>query len=309
METAEAPPETVAYQPKQTWRPSLDLIVLTLSVALASVPAYLAGRVSQGALTQLGPFAVRPTYSIDLFVLAFLLVAGPYSILIWRRQAARTAMENRIPDFLNDIAALHKAGLTLPDAIVSASAGNYGPLTPHITWAAEQIRWNLPVLQVLANLRDRVATPIALRSLTVVIEAGRSGGNVPEVLEVTAKNTQAFVNMRESRRRAMAMYTMIMYVASFVFIGVALSLQGLFVPKMLEAFGQAGMGGAGGSGMGFATLPPRDSFRSLFYVAAIVQGVGNGFVAGIISDGRLSGGLRHACLMTLLAALGFLVSG
>lgn len=308
MENAEAvPKEVVEFRPKQAWRPSTTAIVLVISAALATIPAYLAAAVGSGAIDHFGSIPVRPVHGLDLSVVAFLVLVAPCSILVWRRQAARAARENRLPDFLNDLAALHKAGLTLPDALINTASGNYGPLTPDVKWAAQQVQWNLPVLTALANLRDRLNTPIALRSLTVVIEAGRSGGNVPEVLEVTAKNTQAFVNMRESRRRAMAMYTMIVYVASAVFIGVTLALQGIFVPRMIEAFDQIGAGGMG-AGMGFTELPSSDAFRSLFYLAAVVQGIGNGLVAGVISDGRVLGGLRHACIMTGLAAIGFLLA-
>jgi flagellar protein FlaJ len=302
MAAVTATPEKTEFKPKAKWRPSLGLVVLVVSLAAAVWPATLAGRVSVGALDSLGPFEVRPTHSVDLFVLAFLVAAGAPSIHWHLARKRRLDMENRLPDFLNDLAALHKAGLTLPESLKNAATGNYGPLTKHVRWAADQIRWNLPILTVMENLRDRIGTPIAQRSLTVVIEAGRSGGNVPEVLEATALNTRSFVNMRETRRRAMSMYTIIVYVASFVFIGVALALQAIFVPRLIEAFANTG---AGGSSLGFQALPPADSFRSLFYVGAVVQSIGNGLVAGVMSDGRLVGGLRHACTMTALVFLGF----
>lgn len=304
MATVGSTPEIVEFKPKQEWRPSLTLVILIVSCIVAIYPAYLAGRISIGSIDHVGPWAVRPTHSVDFFVLSFLVAVTPWSIARHVIRTRRLDMENRLPDFLNDLAALHKAGLTLPESLKSAATGNYGPLTRHVRWAADQVRWNLPILTVLENLRDRIGTPIAMRSLTVVVEAGRSGGNVPEVLEVTAKNTQSFVNMRETRRRAMSMYSIIVYVASFVFIGVALSLQSIFVPRLIEAFSQSGAGGGGG-GLGFATLPPADSFRSLFYVAAVVQAVGNGLVAGIMSDGRIVGGLRHACILTACVFVGF----
>jgi flagellar protein FlaJ len=110
------------------------------------------------------------------------------------------------------------------------------------------------------------------------------------------------VALREQRVRSMGMYTIVTYVASMIFIGVALALQGIFVPKMVQAFGTVK-----GGGMALATsVPSLQEFRDLFYGAAFVQAVGNGLVGGIMSDGSPLAGLRHSVIMVLLCFLGFL---
>lgn len=288
--------EVVAFHPRPRLRVPWSRVLVALSVLAAL------GLAAAGLAARFGHLPSVGGRGMDLVALAFLVGAGPYSFLVWWERRRLFALDARLPDFLTDLASLHKAGLTLHESVVTASKGDYGPLTPEVRHAADQVRWNVPVLTVLQNLRDRLGTSAAERTLAVVLEAGRTGGNVPEVLEVAAANARAIVALREQRARTMGLYTIITYVASVIFIGVALALQGVFVPKMIEAFGNVQGGGFGLAG----GVPTLQEFRDLFYAAALVQAVGNGLVGGIMSDGSALAGLRHAAIMVLLCFLGFL---
>jgi archaeal flagellar protein FlaJ len=261
--------------------------------------------VLMGRFEEVGSLSVRPTHGIDILAVGFLIGVGPYSYFGWREQVRLRSIDARLPDFLTDLASLHKAGLTLPDSLTTSSKSDYGPLTREVRESAEQVRWDIPILTVLEQLKNRIGTLLADRTLTVVIEAGKTGGKVPEVLEIAAQNARAVVNMRDNRERNMSLYVIITYVASLVFIAVCLALEGIFVPRMLEAFGKLGGGGA----LGFSTLPSADAFRSLFLTAALVQAIGNGMVGGVMSDGKMMSGLKHAWTMTILTLIGFQLTG
>lgn len=279
-------------------RPGLDWRRgLVLGAAMVGAAIALAGGV---VLTGIVP-ALAATRGMDLIALGFLVGVGPYAVEAWLTRRRLLALDTRLPDFLTDLAGLHKAGLTLQESLVTASKGDYGKLTPLVRRAADQARWNIPVLTALDTLKKSIGTPIAVRSFTVVLEAARTGGNVPEVMGIAAENARSFVNLRDQRARQMGMYTIITYVASVIFIGVCLAMQNVFVPRMLEAYT-----GASGAALGLASLPSADAFRTLFFTAALVQAVGNGMVAGIIGEGRVTAGLKHAWTMTVLVLLGFL---
>lgn len=287
------------FRPKRRFR--MDWSAVAVAIATAAGLAF--GAIGALLLAGDAPLGLDLPASrgMDFIAVGLLVGMAPPAFLGLLRRRRLLAMDARLPDFLTDIASLHKAGLTLKDSILTASLGEYGPLTPLVRRCADQARWNLPVLVALDNFRVAVGTPIAQRTLTVVIEAGRSGGNVPEVLSIAGENARAYVNMRDQRARQMGMYTIITYVASVIFIGVCLSLQQVFVPRMIEAFS-----GASGGGLGLSTMPSADSFRMLFYTAALVQAVGNGLVAGVIGEGKTSAGLKHSWTMVLLCFVGFL---
>ena len=299
---APAPAPAPAAAPAVAFRPRRRLRVDWALVSVAASVAAGVGIALVGALALLGGApGVPATRGMDLLAAAFLVGSGPYAFVSWRRRRRLLALDARLPDLLTDLASLHKAGLTLRESLVTASRGDYGQLTPLVRQAADQARWNVPVLAALDNLRRAIGTPMAERSLVVVLEAGRTGGNVPEVLEIAAGNARSFVGLRDQRARQMGMYTIITYVASVIFIGVCIALESVFVPKMIQAF-QGAMGG-----LGLARLPDAGAFRTLFYTAALVQAIGNGLVAGVIGEGRVAAGLKHAWTMTLLVLVGFLL--
>lgn len=291
----------VPFHPPARLRIRWSTVLVVLS-ALAGAALLAAGfALRLGRLDGLGgvPLAGR---GMDVMALGFLVGAAPYAARVWWERRRLAALDARLPDFLTDLASLHKAGLTLHESVVTAAKGDYGPLTKDVRIAADQVRWNVPVLTVLENLQRRLGTPASERTLAVVLEAGRTGGNVPEVLEIAAGNARMIIALREQRARSMGLYTIITYVASVIFIGVALALQGIFVPKMVQAFSNVQ-----GGGMALATsVPSLQEFRDLFYAAAFVQAVGNGLVGGIMSDGSALAGLRHSVIMVLLCFLGFL---
>ena len=288
----------VEFRPRKRFRMRWDLVAVAAGAGLGLA----IGLVAALALAGRAPLGLAPARGLDVLALAFLVGAGPYAVVQGVERARLLARDSRLPDFLTDLASLHKAGLTLPDSLLTTAQGNYGPLNGPIRQAADQVRWNVPVLTALENLQKRIGTPVSERIFAVVLEAGRTGGNVPEVLEIAAGHCRRDINLRDQRRRAMSMYTIITYVASVIFVGVCLALQAVFVPKMIAAFsGTAGQ-------LGLKALPSADQFRTLFYSAALVQSLGNGLIAGLMSDGRLLAGLKHAWVMILLASLGFLLA-
>lgn len=282
-----------------------------LRVPWADIGSWIAGSIGvliaiAGALVlaHRGPWILADldrSRGLDILAIAFVIGVGPVAFRSSAGRRRRLKLDERLPDFLTDLAALHKAGLTLPESLLTTAEGDYGPLTSEIRMAADQVRWNIPVLIALENLKQRLATPIAMRTLTVILEAGRTGGNLPEVMEVAARNSRTVLQLRQTRARQMGLYTIIIYVASLVFIGVTLSLQGIFVPKMAPAFGAGGASGLGLAG----SLPTADEFRTLFYTSALVQAIGNGLVGGLMTGGRSLSGLRHAWILVIGTAIAF----
>lgn len=275
------------------------LTVAAWFVALAAANA-------AGVLPALGPVTFPAAAFVDLLALAFVSAALPFAVFEYRESRRVNSIEGRLPDLLSDLASLHKAGLTLMDALKVSARGNYGALTPEVRRASAQVEWGVPVLDALGMLRDRLRTPVANRTLTVVIEAGHAGGRVEDVLVVAADVARRLHVMRRQRQQEMLLYLLIVYVASLVFLFVVLALQGVFVPRMVEAI--SGTGGGGGV-FGVGRIPAVGDFRALYVTAAMVQAIGNGFVGGVMGEGRADAGAKHAIVMVMISLAGFAMFG
>lgn len=278
-------------------------IAVFLGSALASVVALgLAGLLHAGV-----PIAgLDATAWPDAFAIGLMLGLGPYGYYVWSRERRIQRLEERLPDLLRDIAATHTGGLTIAAAIRIASMGDYGPLGPEVRAMADQLTWDVPLNDVLTQFADRVATPLAGRSVGLIIEASRSGGNTSDVLMAAARDARDIKALESQRRSTMGLYTVVVYLTFLVFLGVIALLYATLVPQLLEAGGAvADQPGASSAGLSIE-LPTSHEYRVYYFLTAVVQALGNGALVGLLQAGRARLGLRHAFNMVLITYLTFL---
>lgn len=238
---------------------------------------------------------------VDAVCLGLLTGIGPYAFHIARRLRRTRKLEERFPDFLRDIASSHKGGLTLPAAISVSANGEYGELTPEIRKMADQLAWNTSFQQVLDLFAERVRTPLVDRAVTIIKEASRMGGNTADVIMAAARDVRDIKNLEAQRRQTMGLYTIIIYLTFVVFLGVAATLYSQLVPQIVQS-----AEATQALGPGFALeAPTLAEYRAFYFIASLIQSLGNGLVAGIVQSGRAVAGLRHSFLMVLLAYVAF----
>ncbi len=242
--------------------------------------------------------------AIDFFVLGLLCLFAPYGFLATARQHRISKIEDRLPDFLRDVAEAGRFGMTLSDAIVVASSGRYGLLTDEIKKMASQLEWGVPVATALRLFEERVPTPLVQRVVSIVTRANEAGGNVADVLSMVAHDTREAQLSDQSRKISMLTYVTVIYIAFFVFIVTVYIMAAVFLPQMItagEGVASSSLGSAGGVTLQFAFVPV---LFLAFLVAVIVHAVGDGIMAGVLYNGRFAEGLQHA---TIMLAVGWLM--
>jgi len=233
---------------------------------------------------------------------------GPTGFVRGREDKRIREIEERLPDFLRDVAEGGRFGMTLAKSIVSAAKGTYGKLTPEIRRMASQIQWGVSATEALSLFSERVQTPLVNRTAALIIKASTAGGNVADVLELVATDTKEMHMLQRERRASMAAYTSVIYIAFGVFLVTVLILQSTFLAQM-EAVGQqtqaiqqqSGGNGLPGGGVQGATISAEliPAIRDIYFYAAIVHAIGDGVLAGVIQAGKFSAGMIHAFVMLL----------
>lgn len=295
---------------KRTREAKTELLVLVGSGIVTVILLAISALTFMG--TQVPELALDQHQWVDVFCFALLAALGPYGFYRHRVAKRIRNLEERFPDFLRDLAASKQAGLTLDNAVRIAADGEYGALTPDIQKMADQISWNVPFEEALMRLSERVNTPLVERACTLINEASRSGAHVTDVLEAAAVDARELKTLETSRRMTMGLYTVVIYIAFLVFLGVAAVLYGSFIPEVLGTTqGATGTGlsqGGASDGVtgtfetGGITLV---DFRTFFFLAVVAQGVGNGVLSGVMETGKPLAGLRHAFVMVLASYLVF----
>lgn len=272
-------------------------IVIAISITSASIFALLIISSINGSF--------RFGKTTDFLILIILSLIGPYSFYEYARLKRIDRLEKHLPDFLRDLAENGKSGMPLHTAIRTASHGKYGNLTPEIKRMAIQISWGASSNKALKDFSKRVNTPLVNRCVNLIIEASNSGGNIADVLIASAEDTRKVQLMHEQRKIEMSTYTSVVYIAFFVFLAVVLVLTKSLIPAMAEAQGGQEINRnevvAGNIGVG-GNLDV-EKIKFIYLSAAVVQAMGDGIAAGVISDGRLVTGMRHSFIMVLLGFL------
>ncbi len=272
---------------------SLVFIMVGLGAALCLIIAVLLGT---------GTISMGPLRAIDFIVIGLLVVLGPVGMIMGMETSRIANIEKRLPDFLRDVAEAGRFGMTLSNAIVAASKGEYGHLTPEIRRMASQISWGVSATEALVLFAKRVDTPLVHRVTGLVIKAAAAGGNIADVLTMSSVDTKESQTLMEERSTTMSTYVMVIYIAFFVFLVTVLILNKTFLPAMEEATAGAGLSDVDLSNAPTTVVISGDlipQIKALYFYAALVHAVGDGLLAGVIMTGKVSNGMRHSFIMVL----------
>jgi archaeal flagellar protein FlaJ len=235
--------------------------------------------------------------AIDFFVLGLVCMIAPYGFAMTAKLRRVAKIEERLPDFLRDVAEAGRFGMTLPDAIIVASTGRYGLLTDEIKKMASQLEWGVPVATALRLFEERVPTPLVQRVVSIITRANEAGGNVADVLTMVAHDTREAQLAQQGRQIAMLTYVTVIYISFFVFLVTIYIMAAVFLPQMTTAgqgISASSLGSSGAVNLAFQYVP---LLFLAFMAAVIVHAVGDGIMAGVLFNGRIAEGLQHATIM------------
>jgi len=280
--------------PRATW-------ALVIGFGVGVVFWILAALSWEGILT----FVVRSgttlglNSAIDYIVFGLIAMMAPYGFIKSRELARVEKIEDRLPDFLRDVAEAGRFGMTLPDAIIVASRGRYGLLTDEIKKMASQLEWGVPVATALRLFEERVPTPLVQRVVSIVTRANEAGGNVADVLTMVAHDTREAQLQVKGREISMLTYLTVIYISFGVFLVTIYIMAAIFLPDMITAgagVASSSLSGQGGLTLAFTLVP---QLFLAFFVAVIAHAVGDGVMAGILQKGQIAYGLQHATYMLI----------
>jgi len=244
-----------------------------------------------------------PITGVDFLIFGALSGTGIYGFYETLRLHRISKIDNIFPDFVRDLAESRRAGMTFTKAILFASKGSYGILTPEIQKISQQVSWGSSVTDALFAFSNRVRTKSIRRTISLIIEASKSGGNVADVLDVAARDAREIKMLEAERKANMGSYVVVVYVGMFVFLAILLILRTSFIPAMVGGEGASGMQGV----MGGANLATQAEITTTFFYACIVQGFGSGLVAGVFEDGTFTSSVKHVFIMVLSSWVAFRV--
>nr|AIF01436.1 type II secretion system protein (flaJ-A, flaJ) [uncultured marine group II/III euryarchaeote KM3_147_B09] len=246
--------------------------------------------------------------AIDYIIFGIVSLMLPYGIYGYRRDQIRARVEEKFPDFLRDLAEYWKGGLSMTVAIQTLAKGEYGNLNDEVNKMASQISWGVSFGEVLEMFTERVTSPIVTRAVRMVDEANRAGGRISDILLAASYDAKEIKALETERRQEVGSYVMVIYASFFVYLGIILVLASTFIPAIVDSSATTG-----GAGMSIGNLQIKEMnevwISTMFLYSLMVQGIGNGLAAGLMSTGRLYSAFRQASFLLLLGWFIFELTG
>ncbi|MAG19949.1 hypothetical protein CL618_00770 [archaeon] len=228
----------------------------------------------------------KPVILIGVLVGAF-----QFFLDFFNENKRQKEIESKFLEFVRSLVETTRGGLPIPQAILKIRKEDFGALNPHVQKLANQIEWGIPSLEAFKNFSNDTENVVIKRSISIVIEAERSGGNIEDVLESVTDSILQVKKLRDERKSESFSQIVQGYIVFLVFIGVMLILQVKLLPLM------------GGLLSTFGSSTEVNSLDSVFLVLIVIQGLFAGLIIGKFSEGDFKMGVKHSLVLMVIAYL------
>ena len=247
----------------------------------------------------------------DLFFfiagIGIIIAASPFIFLVMKEARVATEKEEMFLEFARSLVESVKTGTPISRGIINVRNKSFGVLSPHIKKLANQISMGIPLNTALQTFAKDVNNKTVSRSITLIGQAERAGGDIGRILEDVAEAVSTSDKIKKERKASISTLVVQGYIIFFVFMIIILVMQFKILP-IIEGIagvgggvgGVMGIGGAGG-GVGLN----QEELASSFLYLLLIQGLFSGLTIGKLAEGNIKSGVKHSFALMLLS---FLVS-
>lgn len=270
------------------------LFYLTVPIAIGAIGLRI---VTSAAAGRLGVEAIDTALAV---VAVFVL--GTFAVAYELHRRRIDAIEAAIPDLLERLAGVNRAGMPIVSAIDHVRGPELGALADDVDRIWADLQWGADLQTALERFGSRVRTRVTSRMVTLLTESMNASGNLSDVLRIAARQAAADRRLKRERKGTMTEYMVVVYVSFLVFLFIVAILSTVLLASLpTEPIG--GIDGVGGSPAGLTGVGQVDveAFERLLFHATLVQGLLSGLIAGQLSTGDVRAGAKHATVLVAIA--------
>ena len=230
----------------------------------------------------------RPFWPIAIVILSFAWMH--FWIDFFAENRRQKEIELKFVEFARTLVESVKSGVSIPRSIINIAQKDFGALTPYLQKLSHQIEWGIPTRKALMTFSTDTNNKVIKRSVSILVEAEQSGGDISDVLESVVESVINIKKMREERKASVYSQIIQGYIVYFIFIIIMLILQLWLFPKL----GNLSVSGS---------TPGDFNLGQTFFGLIMIQGLFAGIMIGKFSEGTIKTGLLHSLILMTLAAL------
>ena len=262
------------------------------------------GLIAGGVIILISLLLVKTSFFFLVIGMGILVGAAPFVISLINESKIEGKKEDMFLEFARNLVESVKAGTPISKSIINMRGKSYGVLSPHINKLANQISLGIPLNAALHVFSKDVNNNSISRSLTLIGQAERAGGDIGEILEAVAKAVNMSDKLKKERKATISTLVVQGYIIFIVFMVIILIMQFYIVPMIsgISDLDSAGIGGV--TTPGGSDISGEDISGAFLYLL-LIQGFFSGLAIGKLSEGSMKAGIKHSFALVLIA---FLVS-
>lgn len=286
-------------------------VALIYSVMISIASMFIVAAVGGEYMPNINPVLRLILAAVVPFAAIWLLFYLVFIILIERRTGS---VERVLPDVLTIISQNMVAGMTVYNALWVAARPEFGPLAVEIQTVAKETLGGEAFDKSLMNMSNRVKSYKLARSVKLIIQGMRSGGELPTVLQEIATDIRTEQNLfkrMSSETTAQALFILFALVVGAPLLFAA-SLQ--FVTIFNNIYEKIGLDKAEAAAVprhsGMVSLQKLPITAEFFWWYAVttltVSGAFGALLIGLIRTGKLSSGIPLVPVVVVLSVAVFI---
>lgn len=247
----------------------------------------------------------------DFLIQAALFVLGTFALVYEVHRRRIETIEAAVPDFMDRLASVNEAGMTVVESIGRVRKGELGALNEELDRVWRDLQWGADVTAALRRFEARIRTRTISRTVTLITHAMNASGDLARVLRIAALQAKADRRLKRARKQEMITYVVVVYVAFAVFLVIIAALDLVLLPSLPddttlpETTGSAGQLGVGGVLDDIGSVN-ETAYTLVFFHTTVLQSLFSGLIAGQMSGGSIKDGAKHAAVLLSISYLMFL---
>jgi len=229
----------------------------------------------------------------------------PFILAVMKESSVSVEKEEMFLEFARSLVESVKTGTPISRSIMNVKNKSYGVLSPHIKKLANQISLGIPLGIALQTFSRDVNNPTISRSITLIGQAEKAGGDIGRILEDVAGAVSTADKIKKERKASVSTLVVQGYIIFFVFMIIILVMQFRIIPIInnISGVGAAGaIGGIGGITSGGGGLDEKTLSSSFLYLL-LIQGLFSGLTIGKLAEGNIKSGIKHSFALMLSSFL------
>jgi len=247
-------------------------------------------------------------YTVIAWIISFVLLeVVMYGLLLMTSNSRIFQIESLLADFLSLMSSNIRSGLTPDRALLLSARKEFGPLSKEIDKAAKGMIAGKSFEDAFMEMTERIRSEMFSKTVRLIVEGVKSGGNLADLLEETALDIRKFGAIRKEISATVLTYELFVF-AAVVFGAPLLYSVATFLIRIISDM-RADMNISSDTStylpliQGTSTVSPELVF-TFSLIAITVTAFFGSLTAGVISKGKESEGFVY---IPILISLGLVI--